>query len=190
MRLRTVLPTVTLGLFLAACGSSAGGTSTSGQAAGGGSGAATGGGSSMAVSALMTRSTSLGSVVTDGNGRTLYKFDKDKQDATSSACTGVCLSLWPPAYEASSMPKLTGVTGKVATITGPSGQKQLTLNGWPLYFYSGDSSAGDVTGQNFQGIWHVLTAAGTPVMAAATSGGSSSSSSSGGGGGGGGGGGY
>lgn len=190
MRLRTVLPTVTLGLFLAACGSSAGGTSTSGQAAGGGSGAATGGGSSMAVSALMTRSTSLGSVVTDGNGRTLYKFDKDKQDATSSACKGVCLSLWPPAYEASSMPKLTGVTGKVATITGPSGQKQLTLNGWPLYFYSGDSSAGDVTGQNFQGIWHVLTAAGTPVMAAATSGGSSSSSSSGGGGGGGGGGGY
>jgi predicted lipoprotein with Yx(FWY)xxD motif len=182
MRLRTVLPTVTLGLFLAACGSSYGGSNTSGQAAGGGTSAATGG-SSGEVSALMVRSTSLGQVVTDGTGRTLYKFDKDTQGTTSSACKGVCLSLWPPAYEASSMPKLTGVTGKVGTITGPNGKAMVTLNGWPLYFYTGDSGAGSVAGQNFQGIWHVLTASGTPVMGSGSSGGSSSSGGSGGGGG-------
>lgn len=194
MRLRTVLPTVTLGLFLAACGSSAGGTTTAGQPAAGGStsagSASTGSasaGSAGTVSALMTRSTSLGAVVTDGTGRTLYKFDKDNQGATSSACKGVCLQIWPPAYQGSSAPKLTGVTGKVATITGPSGKPQLTLNGWPLYYYAGDNGPGSVSGQDYQGIWHVLTASGTPVMGAMSSGGSSSSSGGGGGAGGGGG---
>lgn len=170
MRLRTVLPTVTLGVFLAACGSSYGGGTAAQPAAG--SGASASGSTSSTVSALMTRSTSAGTVVTDGNGRALYKYDKDTQGTTSSACAGVCLSLWPPAYEASSMPKLTGITGKVGTINGPGGKAQLTLDGWPLYYYAGDSGPGSVAGQNFQGIWHVLTAAGTPVTTAATTGGS------------------
>lgn len=184
MRLRTVLPTVTLGVFLAACGSSYGGNGTAAQPAAG-SGASASGSTSGTVSALMTRSTSAGTVVTDGNGRALYKYDKDTQGTTSSACAGVCLSLWPPAYEASSMPKLTGITGKVGTITGPGGKAQLTLDGWPLYYYAGDSGPGSVAGQNFQGIWHVLTAAGTPVTTAAPTGGNSGGGSSGGGGGGG-----
>ena len=126
MRLRTVVPTVTLGLFLAACGSSYGsGYGGAGQPAAG-TGATSSGNPGGAVSALMTRSSGLGTIVTDGTGRTLYKFDKDTRGASTSACTGACLSLWPPAHEGTTLPKLSGITGMVATITGSDGKTQLT----------------------------------------------------------------
>lgn len=174
MRARTVLPTIALGLLLAACGSSNGGSSTSGQPAAGGAGSSASGAASGGVTALKTESSSLGKIVTDASGRALYKYDKDTQGATSSACTGACMSIWPPADEGSSMPMVSGVTAKLATIKGPDGKTQLTLAGWPLYYFSGDTGPGTVAGQNYQGIWHVVTAAGTPVTTAPSTGSGSS----------------
>lgn len=115
------------------------------------------------VTELKTASSSLGTIVTDSAGMTLYMFDKDTKGGTKSACEGQCLVAWPKAMMGASAPTLTGVTGKVASIDTPDGKKQLTLDGWPLYYWFKDAKAGDVSGQAVKGVWWVLDPAGTPI---------------------------
>ena len=120
--------------------------------------------SASGVTELKTATTSLGDIVVDGNGMVLYMFTKDTQGAQTSACTGGCATLWPAAM-ADTTPTLTGVTGTVGTIPTASGGMQLTLNGWPLYYYSKDKAPGDTLGQGVGSIWYVLDATGTPKKA-------------------------
>src|SRR5437870_1209835 len=54
--------------------------------------AATGAASASGLVAI--GSTSLGNVIVDSNGMTLYRFDKDS--GGTIACTGACVSTWPP----------------------------------------------------------------------------------------------
>ncbi|WP_309066572.1 COG4315 family predicted lipoprotein [Microbacterium sp.] len=107
--------------------------------------------------ALMTADSSLGEIVVDGEGMTVYMFDKDTQGADKSACEGECLQNWPVVTVDSESPEVEGVTGEVGTIAGPDGEMQLTLNGWPLYYFAGDSAAGDVKGQGVNDVWWVLS---------------------------------
>lgn len=158
---------------LAGCGSS--GSSGSGSP-GGGTSAASSQATKPAQSSGATLSvvkTALGSVVAGPDGRVVYQFDKDTKGAAKSVCSGACASVWP-AVTVSGTPKAMGISGKVGTITTASGKKQVTLDGWPLYYYAGDSSAGDVNGQGIQGIWWVLDSKGakvTTTAAASSSGG-------------------
>jgi len=115
------------------------------------------------ATALMTADTSLGTIVVDGSGMTVYMYDSDTQGSGTSTCSGACLSAWPAVPGGDAAPTLTGVTGEVTTITGTDGKPQLALNGWPLYYYVSDSAAGDTTGQGVGGVWWVLNAAGEPV---------------------------
>jgi hypothetical protein len=70
-----------------------------------------------------------------------------------------------------------GVNQKLlGSITGTDGQKQLTLNGWPLYTYAQDSKAGDTNGQGVGGIWWAVTPAGAKASAASSAGSSSTTS--------------
>ena len=116
-----------------------------------------------ATTTLATAATGLGTIVVDGNGMTVYQFDNDMQGGDSSSCSGQCATLWPAVHGGAQAPQLDGVTGTVGTITGTDGQPQLTLNGWPLYYYQGDTAAGDTKGQGVGGIWWVLTPAGERV---------------------------
>lgn len=120
--------------------------------------------SSAASTTLALATTNLGEVVVDGRARTLYMYGKDTAGSGKSACTGGCLTVWPPVL-ATGAPTVTGVTGTVGTIGTPDGKKQVTLNGWPLYTYVKDAKAGDTTGQNVGQVWFVLDKAGTPVKA-------------------------
>ena len=123
------------------------------------------------VTALKTATTPLGEIVTDGDGRTLYMFSTDGKDATVSACTGACLKAWPPALAGSSPPSVTGVDGRIGSIAAPGGGKQLTLGGWPLYYYSRDAAAGDTKGQAVGNVWWVLDGTGSPIMGSSSGGG-------------------
>lgn len=105
----------------------------------------------------------LGSIVVDGAGMTVYMFTKDTQGSGESSCAGDCLAKWPPVTTESDAPAVDGVTGELGTITGTDGSTQVTLNGWPLYYFAGDAAAGDTTGQGVGGVWWVLTAAGEPI---------------------------
>jgi predicted lipoprotein with Yx(FWY)xxD motif len=105
----------------------------------------------------------LGNIVVDAKGMSLYYFTKDVKDSGTSACTGGCLTAWPPLITTSATPKVEGVTGKVGTITTPAGAKQVTLNGMPLYYFAKDTKAGDVLGQGVNNVWYVADPAGEMI---------------------------
>ncbi|MGX5696905.1 COG4315 family predicted lipoprotein [Agromyces soli] len=113
--------------------------------------------------ALATAESSLGEIVVDGTGMTVYVFDKDAQGAATSACTGDCLANWPPVVVDSADPAVDGVTGEVGTITTPDGALQATLDGWPLYTFAGDAAPGAVNGQGVNGVWWVVAPDGTKI---------------------------
>jgi predicted lipoprotein with Yx(FWY)xxD motif len=109
---------------------------------------------------LMVADSDLGQIVVDGAGMTVYMFDSDTQGAGESTCSGQCAANWPAVTTDSDTPVVDGVTGEVGTITGVDGETQVTLNGWPLYYFAGDSAAGDTAGQGVNDVWWVLSPAG------------------------------
>jgi predicted lipoprotein with Yx(FWY)xxD motif len=151
-----------IGAAVIAVSALAGCSSTSPQA---GSGSTAGSSTSApaGTSALATASTSLGTVVVDGKGMTVYTFKKDVKDSGKSNCAGPCAVLWPAVVAPSTNPKVNGVTGTVGTITLGDGTKQVTVNGLPVYTYAKDSSAGDVTGQGVGGVWYVVAPSGNAI---------------------------
>ena len=107
---------------------------------------------SSAVGQLKTADSGLGKILVDGNGRTVYVFDKDT--AGKSNCEGDCLAKWPAVAAGDSTPKLDGV--EVSTITRSDGSKQLAVGGLPVYLFAGDSKAGETKGQAVGGVWWVV----------------------------------
>lgn len=154
-------------LALAAC-SSGGGAGTGYSAPTSGSSSTSSSAPSSSGAVLKTGSTTLGTVVVDGRGLTAYVFDKDTPNSGKSICSGACAGQWPAIEAGSDHPTVTGVTGTVGTITGIDGKKQVTLNGRPLYTFAQDTSAGDVTGQGFAGIWWVVGPDGTKIMSSSS----------------------
>lgn len=101
----------------------------------------------------------LGTVVVDGQGYTLYRFDKDTTKPPTSNCAGDCARQWPPVLATPGSPlTVEGVSqDAVGTINRPDGSVQLTLGGWPVYRYSGDTRPGAVAGQGVNGSWAAVT---------------------------------
>lgn len=98
-------------------------------------------------------SNTLGDILVDGNGKSLYVFTKDV--AGQSNCTGGCLTTWP-IYHATDLKPGAGIDlGDFVTITRSDGAPQTTYKGWPLYYYSGDNTAGDTNGEAVGTIWFV-----------------------------------
>lgn len=161
-----VASTATVGviavLSLAACSSSSY-APTSGKVAAGPSTSASHGSAGSSGAVVKVANSSLGRIVVAGNGMTAYVFTVDKRGSGKSSCTGACLSSWPPITAGSAKITAHGVTGKLATIAGPGGRRQVTLNGYPLYTYAGDTAPGDVNGQGVKGSWFVATPSGTMI---------------------------
>jgi predicted lipoprotein with Yx(FWY)xxD motif len=121
-----------------------------------------------AGSALNVGSTSLGKTLVDANGRTLYLFQADKPNVSTLSNAG--LAVWPP-FTSTGTPQAEGgaKAAEIGTITGPSGSKQVTYNGHPLYYYVGDHQPGSARGQRlnqFGALWYVLTPSGNAVTTA------------------------
>jgi predicted lipoprotein with Yx(FWY)xxD motif len=153
-------------LLLAGCGGK-GTTSVSG-----------GGGATQPSSNLSVETQnvpSLGTVIADGQGFTLYHLTSEVNGKIE--CTGSCTSVWPPLLVPSgsgSPTEAAGLAGQLGTITRPDGGVQVTYDGMPLYMYSGDGSAGQANGQGIEGKWFAITPSG--ALAGASSGGSGGSS--------------
>lgn len=112
---------------------------------------------------LMTADSEFGEIVVDAEGMTVYMFDNDTQGSDTSSCEGECATNWPAVTTDADAPAVDGVTGEVGTITGVDGSTQVTLNGWPLYYFVGDTAAGDVNGQAMNNVWWVLDPAGEKI---------------------------
>src|SRR5689334_18739721 len=160
-------------LAIAACGSS--GSSTT---SGGGAPASTSRPSaSMSSGTVDVARTSLGSVLVDSQGRTLYLWQADT--ASKSTCTGACATAWPP-LETGTKPTAGGgvKSSLLGTTKRADGSKQVTYNGHPLYTFQGDTAAGQTTGQGSNGFgapWFVLSPTGAQITSSASSSGSSQS---------------
>jgi predicted lipoprotein with Yx(FWY)xxD motif len=89
------------------------------------------------------------SFLTGEDGKTLYIFKKDTANSGKSACgAGTCSDNWPAftVEDASQLKADSGVSGKLDVITRDDGTKQVTYNGQPLYYFAGDSAAGNTNG--------------------------------------------
>jgi predicted lipoprotein with Yx(FWY)xxD motif len=152
-RLSAVVLSATLAMGMAACGDDDDPTTTS---AGGQTG-----GTTAAKPHVATASTSLGTVLVDGAGKTLYTWDRDTGPA--STCVGNCAATWPP---------LVLPAGVTAPVAGPgvslltvaprpddATKMQVNWDGKPLYYYAADTAPGDVKGDGVGGTWHVVKTA-------------------------------
>jgi predicted lipoprotein with Yx(FWY)xxD motif len=114
----------------------------------------------------MTNNQTLGAYLTGQNGMTLYVLTKDIPD--TSTCSGSCSTTWPPLAVASgaTITAPSGAAGTFATVARSDGTVQVTYNHMPLYYYSGDSVAGDTNGQGTDGVWFVAPLSGSVGTAA------------------------
>jgi predicted lipoprotein with Yx(FWY)xxD motif len=142
-------------------------------AACGGAGAATASPpkTSSGVSATVgVASSSLGSILVNSTGRTLYLFKADVD--TKSACAGPCATAWPPLLDTGKPTAGTGLTAsKLGTITRSGGNQQVTYNGHPLYLFIKDQKPGQTTGQGvtaFGAAWFALSPLGNQASAPAS----------------------
>jgi predicted lipoprotein with Yx(FWY)xxD motif len=109
--------------------------------------------------------TSLGRVLVDARGRTLYLFEKDTHGR--SACYGVCASYWPPLLSPAKPRPGRGVRASLLGVTRRTdGKRQVTYAGHPLYYFFGDKRAAQTTGEgltDFGAAWDVVSATGRAV---------------------------
>lgn len=107
--------------------------------------------------------TSLGKVLVDGAGRTLYIFTNDTP-GKPSVCVEGCAATWPPLV-ADQLPAVPAglVAAKLTVVARADGAKQVAYAGKPLYRYAKDAKAGDTSGENVGGVWFVIDAAGNAV---------------------------
>ena len=175
LRLSVLL--VTIGLAAAACGGSSAGSKTAQVATHTVPSSATSMDAGAAVS-ISTHKGPMGTYLTGANGRSLYLFAGDT--GGTSACYGACATNWPPLVGASAQTSGAANDAETGTITRSDGSTQITYGGHPLYYYAGDSKAGETNGQGIDangGKWWLVAPTGQPVSAAPAS--SSSGTSSG-----------
>ncbi len=153
-----------IALVVAACGS---GDSTSGSTPSSPDSSMQG----SSGAALGVASTSLGDVLVDGQGLTVYMLTADSPN--HSSCSSQCLAYWPPvAASSGGAPSVPGISATLGVTKATDGKSMLTANGWPLYTFANDGAPGDVEGegvQTFGGTWYALSPAGQPIKAAPSS---------------------
>jgi predicted lipoprotein with Yx(FWY)xxD motif len=100
---------------------------------------------------------SIGKVVTDASGLTLYTFAQDTRGSGKSTCSGSCATAWPPLTTTSTtLAKPDGLSDELGLLTRDDGTKQVTYGGRPLYRFSADKAPGDAKGQGvsaYGGVW-------------------------------------
>jgi predicted lipoprotein with Yx(FWY)xxD motif len=117
---------------------------------------------SAASASVGVANSSLGRILVNSHGRTLYLFSKDS--STMSACSGACASAWPPLTTGGTPSAVSGANAALlGTVARPEGGSQVTYKGHPLYLFVKDQKPGEVNGQGvkaFGGTWFAVSAAG------------------------------
>lgn len=110
-----------------------------------------GGGASTAPGVIVgtLQAPGFGTVLTGSNGMALYTHTGDS--ATVSTCASGCAAAWPPLETTSQPTAGAGLTGRLGTLSRADGTTQVTYAGKPLYYWQGDTKAGDVTGNGIDG---------------------------------------
>jgi predicted lipoprotein with Yx(FWY)xxD motif len=174
--LKLSLPAVAVSLLLAACGGSSTSSNTTSSAVSVQPAAQT---SSSSGAVVKTASSSLGTILVNSHGMTLYHLSGEQNGkfiCTSSACLGV----WHPLIAPSSGTP-SGAVASLGTVQRPEGTMQVTYKGTPLYTFTEDKQAGETNGQGIKdvGTWSAVTTGASATPAASTAGSSEPEKSSG-----------
>jgi predicted lipoprotein with Yx(FWY)xxD motif len=114
---------------------------------------------------IKAASSSLGRIVVDAKGRTLYLFEKDARGRSS--CSGACAQAWPPLLTSGKPSAGKGASASLLGVTRrANGTRQVTYRGHPLYRFSGDTRPGQTNGEGshaFGAGWYALTPAGKKI---------------------------
>jgi predicted lipoprotein with Yx(FWY)xxD motif len=156
--------------LVAACSSA--GTSSTGASSGTPARASSSsGGSTTGGTVIETGSSSAGTVLANGSGRAVYLWTKDT--GKMSDCNGACAGDWPPVTSTGPATASGGAKASdLGTITRSDGSKQVTYDGHPLYYFSGDSGPGTAAGQGSDGFgakWWLVAPAGGDVTSSVSS---------------------
>ena len=145
-------------LLVAACGSVAASTSAPASSA-------AAAGSSTTGTVITTQAGSAGAFLTTASGRTVYLWAKDGMNM--SDCSGAGASAWPPVPATGTLTAAgSAKASDLGTITRSDGTKQVTYDGHPLYYFVGDSAAGQTNGQgsdNFGAKWWLVAPSGAQI---------------------------
>jgi predicted lipoprotein with Yx(FWY)xxD motif len=114
------------------------------------------GGGEVQTAALKVERTTAGMVLAGSKGLTLYYYTEDKPGSGKSVCTGGCATAWPPLTAPVKAPMGAKMPGPIGMITRAGGAKQVTINGYPIYYYAEDMAPGQVKGNGEGGTWHVI----------------------------------
>ena len=137
------------------------------------------GGTTAKGAVVALKKTSLGTILVDARGRTLYLFEKDRSGM--SACGSACVQYWPALTSRATPRAGSGVhQSMLRVIRQQNGVRQVTYAGHPLYTFVGDKNAGQTSGEgltNFGAGWYALIANGKKVEENTSSGSSDSGSS-------------
>jgi predicted lipoprotein with Yx(FWY)xxD motif len=157
------------GLLVAACSSGGSSAPQSGSTPSSSPGGSTASASGDTV--ITTTSGSVGQYLVSGSGRAVYMWVKDSKD--KSVCYGTCAGAWPPVLATGKVVAEGGAkASELGTITRTGGAKQVTYDGWPLYYFVGDTGAGTTKGQGSDGFgakWWLLAPSGAEITTASTS---------------------
>jgi predicted lipoprotein with Yx(FWY)xxD motif len=163
LALKIGAPLAAAGIVAAAC--SSGGSSGSSSSAP----AAPSSGGTTSTATVDVHTSNGTSFLTDSAGRSLYLFGSDT--STKSTCAGACATAWPPLTAKTAPTAGSGVTASdLGTIGRLDGAKQVTYGGHPLYYYSGDTGAGQTNGEGltaFGAAWYLLAPSGQQVTSLA-----------------------
>lgn len=103
--------------------------------------------------------------VVDDQGRSLYVYMNDTQYTGSSVCLDDCAVDWPPLVITGEPAAGEGIdTEHLGTFLRLDGLKQVTFNGWPLYYSNQDTVPGNMNGQTYNGVWFLISPIGKPIQ--------------------------
>lgn len=163
-------------LALAACSSSSKSSSSSSASASATTAAPTTAASAAPGSSFSTATVpGVGTVVVDGQGRTVYVLTADKSTNLTCNDANGCTKFWPDLpVDAGVTPTAgSGLTASLlSTMKSADGETYPTYHGWLMYEFVKDTGPGQANGvgvKSFGGTWYALSAAGTPVAAGAAS---------------------
>ena len=111
------------------------------------------------------------SILVDSHGLTLYLFVLDRGKPTClNDPTYHCSKVWLPLRTNGAPRAGQGVKRSLlGVVKNPEGGVQVTYNRHPLYYFHGGpgygtgDKPGDVKGQNFAGLWYVVSPQGKPI---------------------------
>lgn len=101
----------------------------------------------------------------DHRGRSLYVYLNDSQNSSTSACMDDCAVDWLPLVITGTPAAGEGVDiTQLGTLARDDGSKQVTFNGWPLYYSNQDTIPGNTNGQSYNGVWFLISPTGEPIQ--------------------------